>query len=323
MGVHLPPWATASSLVLLASMAVAARPGDGGVTGADLTRPSLAEPVLPVVRERVYVVNGRVRPLLLFWIGRNDIGNARVTWRANGRGRHTLELLVGSDPARAPRKINRWGYLREEFTPDGADVLGVMKASNEETLDEATTRVASEQDGVSTFKAVRTTIRDRRALGGTITLTVPNSLTYHELDTVLAMIPAEPSVVKSTAVPHGVMSGFLVAMETMLRASIEPCLKRAGRTVQPIAYLYNQKLYDLSMRSCSPRAELRTAAATYADVIDGRFQVRNRISTEVTSFAVTYGTAGELSGQPVRIEFRPRWWIEVELLLHPAAAGRR
>jgi hypothetical protein len=91
---------------------------------------------VPVVREHSYVVNAKVRPVLLFWIGRDNIGAARITWR-KGSGRRTFEFLIGSDPARAPRQINRWGFIVEELDADNAEVLGVMRESNEETIEEA------------------------------------------------------------------------------------------------------------------------------------------------------------------------------------------
>src|SRR5262245_61860626 len=67
---------------------------------------------LPVRIEHRYRMLGKVRPLL-FWISRDDVGGARIRWTgadaANG-----FELLIGSDPARAPRQINKWGYIAEE-----------------------------------------------------------------------------------------------------------------------------------------------------------------------------------------------------------------
>jgi hypothetical protein len=43
--------------------------------------------------------------------------------------------------------------------------------------------------------------------------------------------------------------------------------------------------------------------------------VRNRTTHDETKFRVVYGASGELCGVPVRAVFRPRWWMEVELLL--------
>ena len=68
---------------------------------------------MEVSRERRYQVDARVRPFL-FWVRESNIGDGRLTWRRGRDGTLGYELLVGSDPARTPRHINRWGYLREE-----------------------------------------------------------------------------------------------------------------------------------------------------------------------------------------------------------------
>ncbi len=57
-----------------------------------------------------YVMTARVR-LLLFWAGKDDVGGGYIR-----RGRlkeeprkEFFQVLFGSDPAKAPRGINRWG----------------------------------------------------------------------------------------------------------------------------------------------------------------------------------------------------------------------
>ena len=119
---------------------------------------------VPVAQERAYHVNAKVRPLL-FWIGRDNVGEARITWREGLDGRRALELLIGSDPSRAPRRINRWGFIVEELHGENAEVLGVMSESNEETIEEAEAQIARDA-GVSTFRAARTTITGARAVAG-------------------------------------------------------------------------------------------------------------------------------------------------------------
>lgn len=86
----------------------------------------------PAVQEHLYTVNAKVRLIPLVWIGRDNIGGARITRRQDVSGRRTVEFLVGSDPVRAPRGINRWGFIMESVNPHNAEVLGAMKESNEE-----------------------------------------------------------------------------------------------------------------------------------------------------------------------------------------------
>jgi hypothetical protein len=278
---------------------------------------------LPVVREHSYVVNARVRPLLLFWIGRDNVGGARITWRADSGGRRAFELLVGSDPARAPRRINRWGFIVEELNADKAEILGVMKESNEQTIEEAEAQIKRQDGDVTVFKAARTTITGSRSVGGLMTVHAPGHLTYHQLDALLALIPAEPPGLRTVELPSGTQKGFLIAMESLIRTGVGPCSADhdGARKVPAVSYVYNQTLYDLSLLSCGYEPELLTATGTFAGVVDGRFQVRNRRTKYETKFRVFYGTSGELREVPVRAVFKPRWWMEVELVLDRSAGG--
>jgi len=280
---------------------------------------ALSAPV-PAGREHSYIVNARVRPVLLFWIGRDNIGGARLTWRQGVDGRRAFEFLIGSDPARAPRRINRWGFIVEELDADNAEVLGVMSESNEQTIEEAKARTARENGDVSAFKALRTSITGNRAVSGTMTVLAPAELTYRDLDALLALIPSEAPGVRTLELPPGTEKGFLVAMDSLMRAGIAPCRSAddgGTKGKSTIPYVYNRTLYDLSLLSCDYEPQLRTKTGTFADVVDGQFQLRNRTTNDETKFRVSYGISGELHGVPVRAVFRPRWWMEIELLLEP------
>jgi hypothetical protein len=269
------------------------------------------------------MVNAKVRPLLLFWIGRDNIGDARLTWREASSGHRAFELLIGSDPTRAPRRINRWGFIVEELNPGKAEILGLMKESNEQTIEDAEAQIARQAD-VSIFKALRTTITGSHAVTGVMTVPAPAHLTYRELDSFLALIPVEPHSIRTLELPSGTQIGFLVAMDSLISASVGPCQGRSGNgsdRVSAVPFVYSQTLYDLSLLSCTYAPSLRTKAGIFADVVEGRFQVRNRTTKDETKFGVSYGTSGALLGLPVRAVFRPRWWMEIELLLDRSAGG--
>ncbi len=276
---------------------------------------------MPTAREERYVVNARVRPLALFWISRDDVGAARLAWREGPGGRKAFELLVGSDPARTPRHINRWGFIVEEAHAGVVDVLGFMKGSAEETLDEASANI--EQDAKarsgSTFGAVRTTVTGNRAVTGTLTFRAPTSWTYRDLTSLLGLMPQAPRSQHTIELPAGTKPGFLTAMTQMMDAAIEPCRTRDAGKVGPFVYLYKQSLYDLRLQTCTFAKELRTKVGPFPDVAAARFEVKNRTTGEVTRFDVAFGTSAPLRAVPVRIVFRPRWWMEAELLLDRSA----
>src|SRR3954469_6023522 len=83
---------------------------------------------LPVTKEHTYRMAGRVRALLL-WIGREDVGSGVIRWRGTGDD-HAYELLIGSDPAKAPAKLNKWGFLAEQIRAGESEVVGVMSKDN-------------------------------------------------------------------------------------------------------------------------------------------------------------------------------------------------
>jgi hypothetical protein len=43
--------------------------------------------------------------------------------------------------------------------------------------------------------------------------------------------------------------------------------------------------------------------------------VLNRTTGEETPFMVVYGAEGDLTGVPLLISWRPRWWLEIECVL--------
>ena len=78
---------------------------------------------------RYYTLTARVR-LLLLWISRPGVGAGRITWSSDG-GSSELALLIGSDPARAPMKINRWVYIVERVSESCAELVGIMTEAEE------------------------------------------------------------------------------------------------------------------------------------------------------------------------------------------------
>lgn len=278
---------------------------------------------LPVVAEHRYRMLAKVRPLL-FWISRDNVGGARISWRGDDTGAFGLDLLIGSDPQRAPRKINRWGYIAEQLRGSEARVLGVMKQSNEQTVAEAESQIGKEAgQGGYVFRAIQGTATGREARAGVTTVRVTRDLTFRDIGQLLTMVSAaensvESGETRSVSLPSGTRPGFLVALSDLVTQSVD-AYGRPGAAFKPsrapIQYVYFGRFYDLTMKSSELLKTATIDGQRYSNVARSDFEIRNRSNGEKTRFQVTYGTTGALAGIPVHAVYRPRWWFEVQLFL--------
>jgi hypothetical protein len=272
-------------------------------------------PTLAVVAEHRYRLLAKVRPLLV-WISRDNVGDARITRRNGGAGSMGFELLIGSDPARAPRRINRWGYLAEQVVGGQATVLGVMKQSNERSIEEAEGRITAESgSGTHLFKAIRSTTADGRISAGVTTLRVQHDLTYRDVESLLAIVPPSGPM-RTVVLPAGTRPGFLLAVAELIHQSIE---SRTTSTTDArscgVRYVYNGQFHRLELRPLESLATSRIGGRTFNDVVRGRFETVNEATGDRTRFEITYGASGALAEVPIHIAYQPRWWFRVELFL--------
>ena len=269
----------------------------------------------PIVAERSYTLKAGVR-MLVFWIHRDNVGSGRITWRAGRDGHRVLEFLVGSDPARAPRQINRWGFIAEEVRPPNADLLGIMSKSDEESVDDAQSQIAVEgEEGSHAYRGIRTTIRDGSASGGVFHLLSKKSLTYRDLDTLLGTLAANADAPRTVALPKGVRPGFLFAVEELIVGTLNQCQAGVQSKPSSVPYIYNNTMYTLRLRHCDFDSERKIGHRVFSNVIRAELVTTNTVTGKQTSFRLEYGTSGALAAVPLRMVFRPKWWFEAELLL--------
>lgn len=266
--------------------------------------------------ERQYTVRGRVRPLLI-WTARHEVGGARFV-RSEGDLARRLELVIGTDPHRAPMRLNRWGYIAETVCGANATLVGLMTQSDEATIDEATNLASA--PGGRPFKAIRATITPGVMHTELFRLAPADNPTYQQLDAMLGRLPA-PGEGRRAMVPTGADSGFLVALTGLMHDSVAAS-RRSGQGVQGLrrTYVYDGKIYDLTLRT-SRLADLSIEAGELPQVLDGEFEIRNQATGHTTDFRLAYGTSGAEREVPLRAAYRPRWWIEIELLLAPSGTG--
>jgi hypothetical protein len=274
-------------------------------------------PVSNKVEKRVehhYVLSARVRPLL-FWIGRDNVGRGRISWTEALNGGRELELLIGTDPDRVPMRINRWGYISEFVREDEARVTGIMTRSDEETVDEAKRKVERREGSRDPYQAIRTRFRAGESITTATDLMLPQTVTYRSLKTVLESIQEANGLERRVPLPENADFGFLTAVAGMIQESVETHRQHdaLARNVTR-AYLFDSRPYELKLRSSKSLAGFRLDGVP-CSVLESEFQVLNRGTGKVAQFRIAYGVEPPISGVPVRVVFRPKWWFEAELNL--------
>jgi len=286
-------------------------------------RPAADLPSDVSVERHHYSIGARIRPLLVFWIGRSGIGDAIVT-KHLGPDEAAYSLLIGSDPDRAPRRINRWGYIDERIHGAEATLTGLMTESEEDSLEQAEANVRSQAAGERTFKVIRATVDRDVARSTVISLAAPAAYSFRHVDTVLNLARRESERVEGRSrvipLPPGTRPGFLAGLAEVIHAHVGQW--RASGRVQPgasLKYVYYGRIYELRATRTQPLPIVRVGAASYARVIDSDFEVKSLYDGELTTFSLTYGTEGRLAEIPVAASYQPRWWMQIELTLDETA----
>jgi hypothetical protein len=268
----------------------------------------------PVDVDHLYRIVGRVR-VLVFWVSADDVGGARITWRGGGR-HQVVSLLIGSDPQRAPREVNEWGYVREHVAGEFATIFGIRTVADGDSPGEAEAR-RSQVNGLAEFGVLCATVSPVDSTSRTATVQVPREATYRDVGRVLDVL--ERSALwkrRHTSRPAGVAPGFLTALDQTMRSSAASAREaQTSPTFPRLAYVYRDAVYDLIARRVERVLQLRTRSGMFQNLLRTDFSIRNRATGSTAEFRITYGTEGALAGVPVHAQFQPNWWFRVELEL--------
>lgn len=317
-----------AALVVIAALLMAAARIAGAAT-PDV--PIAAEALgscrpLPVASRHHYRMAAKVRPLL-FWISRDNVGMADVVWHRGADNEVGYDLLIGSDPARAPMKINRWGYIAEQVEGSDGCLLGVMKQSDEESIEEAKSRLTSErQSGRHVFKAIRAVATADEARAGVTTMDAGHDLTFRDLPALLDILTRESrdTAMRSVSLPDGTRPGFLVALAEIIHGSVTRYRHSASTVLRPtnsVAFVYNGTLHDLTLRRSERLDAWPVGPQQTTNAVRATFESRNRTTGDKTNFELVYGTDGALAEVPLHATYRPRWWLQVDLVLDDAGTS--
>ena len=264
--------------------------------------------------EHRYRIVGKVR-LLLVWASADDVGGARLTWRGSDSNQ-SVALLIGSDPRRAPRSVNEWGYIREDVSADSTKVFGIRTVTEGNSPEEADARRLA-RGKVVEFGVLCSRVSRVDAASRTTTVHVNGEATYRDIDRVLEVVERHPTWNgRRTSRPANVAPGFLTAMDLMMRISA----RQSGEApaCPQLSFVYKDAVYDLIPRRVERIATLRTESGVYENLLRTDVAVKNRTTGSTTGFSVTYGAEGPLAGVPIAATFQPNWWFKVKLELDDA-----
>lgn len=265
---------------------------------------------------RQYRMAGRIRPLL-FWFGKDNVGLARITWRSADDGRRAYELLVGTDPSKAPRGLNKWGFIAEDVDGANGSLLALMTGDDTASYDEAAADAARPTGG-GDFRAILGEVRGGRSAWRTTRIATTRAFSVHDVDAALERVRVDASAVtpRERTVSEGVRPGFLVALADLIeRDARRPAHERSrsARDDRSVRYVFGQGVYELTRRDASPTTVDLSGRAIAA--VRSSFEITTLATNARTRFEVAVGTEGPLAGVPVAVEWQPRWWLKVALTL--------
>jgi len=296
-----------------------------------------------------YVMTARVR-LLFFWAGKDDVGGGfiRRGFSKNDPRQELLQVLFGSDPAKAPKAINRWGagteVVRHREAPStpakGDDVVssaffGFMKSSTGKSVSEMQEELKKEKDhGQHQF----TGILSRVDAGHAISLTVPlaseidyNLHQYAQAEPVMLeklSTSERPVRILENAQGCSRSGEFLGTVSELL----DSAMQNHGGPLS-LCYVYDAQVNILTIEHAVSVSKLAVkvktakgamlADRTYEDLLETDFLTANQATGRKVYFTILVGTKGDQRGVPVQIRYQPNWWFQVVLNLLPRPAPQR
>ncbi|MGD1101830.1 MAG: hypothetical protein ABSA59_07150 [Terriglobia bacterium] len=286
-----------------------------------------------------YVMTCKLR-LLLFWAGRDDVGGGYVRiGKASGEERQQMiQILFGSDPAKAPLSINRWGAGTEVLRsadsgqPVASAFFGFMKSSKGQSVVAMQRELSKEKtNGDHLFEGIISRVDDGRALSTTVPYTSNQDFSLHQYaeaeKATLQQLESNPSRhirrldgAARSACPRA--GEFLSTTLQLIDDAV------AGHPMpDSLCYIYNARHYQATLLSVHPVTEKKVHVTlrgnggalnrTYRDLREAHFEVVGEETGTKLSFDILLGTEGNLRGSPLQITYQPNWWFQVILNLTP------
>jgi hypothetical protein len=290
-----------------------------------------------------YVMTARLR-LLFFWVGKDDVGGGYIRRGVSEKDPRMefIQVLFGSDPAKAPRAINRWGagteisWHQAPVTADDPrdDVIssaffGFMKSSSGKSVSEMKTELEREKkEGLHDFKGILTRVEPSSAFSLVVPLA---SKTDYNLNDYARAEPVMLQTLEDSARPVRSLdepatcrraAEFLATIGELIETGLQQHSAPVSR-----CYIHNAEQYTLALQRIEPLESLNVHVRGLNDttLVDQAYHRMVRLDFVSThkptgrqsEFSIYTATQGPLRGVPVQIAYEPNWWFQVLLNLLP------
>jgi len=293
-----------------------------------------------ITAEYHYVMTCKVR-LLLFWAGKDDVGGGyvRIGRASSDEHQEMIQILFGSDPAKAPLSINRWGAGTEVLrTNDSGQAMasaffGFMKSSKGQSVGAMQRELSKEKtNGDHLFEGIMSRVDETRAISTTVPYSSNQDFDFHQYvqaeKATLQQLESNPTRHIRRLDTAGRQSCPRAGefLSTILQLNDLAVADRPTPT--SLCYIYNSRHYKATLLSVHPVAEktvrvtLRgngggTLNQSYSHLKEAHFEVSGEESGTKSSFDILLGTEGPFRGVPIQITYDPNWWFQVVLNLLP------
>ncbi len=290
-----------------------------------------------------YVMTARVR-LLFFWAGKDDVGGGYIRMGVSKTDprQELLQVLFGSDPAKAPRAINRWGAGTEvvwhkdpAIHPAKTDdvtasaFFGFMKSSKGKSISEMQEELRKEKNGGEhQFTGILSRVESGRAISLVVPLASSEDYNLHQYaeaePIMLEKLSTSDSPPRTLDSPPGCPRAgeFLGAVSQLDDAAIE-----GVKAPRSLCYVYDAQVDVLTLERLEPvrKLDVKVNSAkggtltqnSYDQLLQADFVSANQVTGRRVYFTIVLGTQGALRGVPVQIRYQPNFWFQVVLNLLP------
>ncbi len=288
-----------------------------------------------VESEYRYVMTCKLR-LLFFWTGKDDVGGGyvRIGNASGDDPERMIQVLFGSDPAKAPLSINRWGagteVLRGTGSGQASAFFGFMKSSKGQSVMAMQKELSSENaNGDHLFEGIISRVDEGRALSTTVPFLSNTDFNFHQYaeaeKATLQQLQNNPqrrvrrldgSEVSACPRVGEFLSTVLQLMDAAMADRPAPV---------SLCYIYNARHYTATLTGVH-NVDAKTVHVnlhgtsvpldrTYHHLKEAHFVVQGEETGSKNSFEILLGTEGDLQGAPLQITYQPNFWFQIILNL--------